>query len=717
MNWIDEKHLRIGPICARQSRYDPRAGSMRTSIRESMSGQQRLGARMRVSKVLVRGYRSLRNVEVDIDNYTALIGPNGCGKSSVLYALNWFFNGGSLEAEDCHAGASIASTVGTEVAPESPLAAIDVSVTMVDLTAADRAVLGKYGRGDSVTFRRTWREDDKDKMIGNAWQGPGFAKVRAAGSAADVGTAYQAIQSNVAGLEPLTGKARILEALDDWEANNVDVDLLEEVPDDDASHLFGINGPNVIRDRVQLVLVPAAIDMEAQMSGASRGTALHTLVGALMTSAGALARTEWATKHAVVLEELNKSVSDGIAKATGVQQDRVNERLAEMVPGARVEFRPVSPPWAPKAEESVSTHVIIDGVADHISRHGHGVQRSLLLAMLQALAPDLALKRSEVTGGDTTDRELTADEQARLDEELKNLPHLIVCIEEPEIYQHPVRARAFARVLGDVADRPDVQVILATHSPYFVAPKRFESLRLFSISQRETGVRPRCSIGQVVTASGKGLPAVRKAVELHLPSAFAEGFFGEGTILVEGDTDRVVLEVLAERLGTPLDALGRSVVSAGGKTNLPIAYALLSSLGVKAYPLLDGDFLGADRKYGAGPTRTTENAASHAASHGSHRQQTDDMLAVLPPGATAVASAVPYTFGDPTVVTDFCTIWHDDIEAELETWPSFTSALTGAGGRLRTKDFVAYKDATIAANLADLPPKVRRCVEALTSPW
>lgn len=671
---------------------------------------------MRVSKVLVRGYRSLRNVEVEIDDYTALIGPNGCGKSSVLYALNWFFNGGSLETEDCHTGASIDSTNETEVPHEPSLATIDVSVTMVDLTAADRAVLGRYGRGDSVTFRRTWRKDEKDKIIGNAWQGPGFAKVRAAGSAPAVGAAYKAIQPNVEGLEPVTGKANIFEALEVWEAKNVDVDLLEEVPDDDASHLFGINGTNVIRDRVQLVLVPAAIDMEAQMSGASRGTALHTLVGALMTSAGALARTEWATKHEVAIKELNKSVSDGIAKATGVQQKRVNERLAEMVPGASVEFRPVSPPWAPKAEESVSTHVIIDGVADHISRHGHGVQRSLLLAMLQALAPDLALKRSEVTGGDATDRELTVDEQARLDEELTNLPHLIVCIEEPEIYQHPVRARAFARVLGEVADRPDVQVILATHSPYFVAPKRFESLRLFSISERKTGVHPRCSIGEVVTASGKSLPAVAKAVELHLPSAFAEGFFGEGTILVEGDTDRVVLEVLAERLGKPLDALGRSVVSAGGKTNLPIAYALLSSLGVKAYPLLDGDFLGADRKYGAAPHKP-EIAASHAASHESHRKQTDDMLAVLSTGATAVANTAPYKFGDPTAVTDLCTIWHDDIEAELEIWPSFTSALTGAGGQLRTKDFVAYKDATIAADLADLPPELRRCVETLTSPW
>lgn len=364
---------------------------------------------MRVSKVLIRGYRSLREVEVVVDDYTALIGPNGCGKSSVLYALNWFFNGGTWEPEDCHSSAPTIGPSATGSDAEITPPSIDVTVTMVDLSQADRDVLGKYGRGDDVTFRRTWRAGEKDKIVGHAWQGPGFAKVRSAGALPEVVAAYREIQPHVSGLAPLTAKGRILEALDAWEATNTDTTLLEEVDDEDASHLFGINGANVIRDRVQLVLVPAAIDMQAEMSGTTRGSALHTLVGTLMSTAGAHARAEWAIKHATAIEELNTSVAAGIAKATGIQQSRVNERLAQMVPNASVEFKPVSPPWAPKADESVSTQVSIDGVADHISRHGHGVQRSLLLAMLQTLAPDLTLKRSEVLGEDNPDRELTVE--------------------------------------------------------------------------------------------------------------------------------------------------------------------------------------------------------------------------------------------------------------------------------------------------------------------
>jgi AAA15 family ATPase/GTPase len=48
---------------------------------------------MRIKRVWIQGFRSLRNVEIPFDDITTFIGPNGVGKSSVLRALNWFFHG------------------------------------------------------------------------------------------------------------------------------------------------------------------------------------------------------------------------------------------------------------------------------------------------------------------------------------------------------------------------------------------------------------------------------------------------------------------------------------------------------------------------------------------------------------------------------------------------------------------------------------------------
>lgn len=64
---------------------------------------------MRLSRVYVSNYRSLKDFEVQIDDYTALVGANGTGKSSLLYALEWFYEGPPLEALDIH-GVQLASS-------------------------------------------------------------------------------------------------------------------------------------------------------------------------------------------------------------------------------------------------------------------------------------------------------------------------------------------------------------------------------------------------------------------------------------------------------------------------------------------------------------------------------------------------------------------------------------------------------------------------------
>lgn len=59
---------------------------------------------MKIQKVQISNFRSLRDVSIDFDDVTTFIGPNGVGKSSVLRALDWFFNGGKTSAltdDDC----------------------------------------------------------------------------------------------------------------------------------------------------------------------------------------------------------------------------------------------------------------------------------------------------------------------------------------------------------------------------------------------------------------------------------------------------------------------------------------------------------------------------------------------------------------------------------------------------------------------------------------
>lgn len=150
---------------------------------------------MKISHIKVENYRSLKNVSFDVDDYSALVGANGSGKSSVLYALDWFFNGKPLEPTD------VCGYKDGETIPEDCV--VEVSVTFSGLTEHDRARLQQYGRGDTATFRRTWTMGQKDKVVGNARQGPGFAEVRAYTKVGEFRPAYKSLREAMTELPDL----------------------------------------------------------------------------------------------------------------------------------------------------------------------------------------------------------------------------------------------------------------------------------------------------------------------------------------------------------------------------------------------------------------------------------------------------------------------------------------------------------------------------------
>lgn len=108
---------------------------------------------MKIRDVRIKNFRTLKDVFIEFDVVTTFIGPNGIGKSTVLRALNWFFNGsksGDLTEADCSFGA-----VDED---------IEVQVTFGNLSDADRAELGKYAPEGVDTFtawkRRTPEGDE-----------------------------------------------------------------------------------------------------------------------------------------------------------------------------------------------------------------------------------------------------------------------------------------------------------------------------------------------------------------------------------------------------------------------------------------------------------------------------------------------------------------------------------------------------------------------------
>jgi hypothetical protein len=110
--------------------------------------------------------------------------------------LNWFFNGTSIDVEDLHRSRSVGYEDEDAWTEDDR---IEVTVRFTDLDTDDRAVLGKYGKGESAWFRRSWHPVDGEKKIGNALQGPGFADVRSKPNVEEMKAAYVELREVVEG--------------------------------------------------------------------------------------------------------------------------------------------------------------------------------------------------------------------------------------------------------------------------------------------------------------------------------------------------------------------------------------------------------------------------------------------------------------------------------------------------------------------------------------
>lgn len=641
---------------------------------------------MRLEAVRIRRYRSLKDVRVEIEDYTSLVGPNGSGKSSVLYALDWFFNGGSLTGDDVHSG----RYVDTDDEAQD----IDVEVVFGDLNDADRATLGRYGRGEKATFRRIWSNTaDEETMIGRSRQGPGFAEIRAATPVTEMRRLYQVARATHSALPDVLRRDDIERALTEWEDDPANTSLLQDVDASDATHLFGFNGESTLSRRFRMVLVPATSNIPDQVSPTAKTSALSRLIGAVISEAATNARQDWEAEHQEELRQLTDAVESSVEDATTEQAQRISELLSNLVPGSTIEFVPTVPTWTVRSDPSINTDVILDGARRDVSRQGHGVQRALMIAVLQSLVPD------PVAEGPCVDGAIPGDGDEELDP-----PRLLICIEEPEIYQHPVRARHFARVLDRWSRGTNAQVLFATHSPYFVLPEQFEAIRRLTLAEGET-VQKSTTVDAVGNAASVEPDRVRRVLQKEVPRSLSEGFFADAVVFVEGDTDRVVIEELADRLGGARGG-GTAVLALGGKESIKVPWHLLELLGIPAFVVADADAESAARKY-------VDNEDKRAAAADSHRAATETLTEWLPEVQDTRVGSAPHMWGDPTTITDCWAVLHDDLEAELAQWPSYVAALTQAGAELRCKNVAAVRSAVIDAELQDLPTNLQSLIESI----
>lgn len=168
---------------------------------------------------------------------------------------------------------------------------------------------------------------------------------------------------------------------------------------------------------------------------------------------------------------------------------------------------------------------------------------------------------------------------------------LIVCFEEPEIYLHPSAANQMRNTIYELSGN-ESQIVATTHSPFIIdlSKKPRQILNSLRITEQGIQVRP----FSVTEAFQKLQDDDRSQVKmlLRVDDYVARVFFTRHVVIVEGDTEEVVIKETLKRL--PKDQYlnivsNWEIVKARGKASIIGLSKYLVSMGIAPIVVHDRD--------------------------------------------------------------------------------------------------------------------------------
>ncbi|MEJ5376509.1 MAG: AAA family ATPase [bacterium] len=523
---------------------------------------------MKIKSFRIRNFRSIKEETVELDDYTCFVGPNGSGKSNVLHALNVFFgetgipglNTRSLGDEDFH-GKNTAEPV-------------EITVTFSDLSPEAKEELKHYVRQDQLVVSTEARFDPATgraevKQYGRRLVikefAPFFEAEKAGKKVAELKEIYNKARQKYPDLPAPGTKDSMVEALRTYEEKHQG--MCEELPSSDE--FYGLTrGKDLLEKYIQWVYVPAVKDASSEQVE-TRATALGKLLARTVRS-----KVNFKDRIDAIRKETQEKYSEFLAEKQELLaeiSESLRNRLVQWAhPDASLQLRwHQDPERAVRVEEPIAQAILCEaGFEGEPTRFGHGLQRAFLLALLQELAG------SNLEAG----------------------PRLILACEEPELYQHPPQARHLYNLFMRLSEQ-NSQILITTHSPYFVSGEGFESVRMVRkingtsaikrTTHDEVAKRIAQARGEEPVKAGGQLAKIHQALQ----PALSEMFFASRLVFVEGLEDTAYLTTYLHLLGSwdEYRRLGCHLIPTDGKSEMLQPLAVAKSLEIPAFVLIDAD--------------------------------------------------------------------------------------------------------------------------------
>lgn len=364
---------------------------------------------MKIHSVKIKNFRGYKEEQVvTFDSLTVLVGKNDVGKSTILEALDIFFENRKIESSDkcILSGLKDYPTITVEFADLPSSMIFD---EIVPATPEDEAILNNNG---FLEIKKTYQSKNKIELV-----------------------AYQSTNEMLKGLLQLK-----IDALRE-RANSLGIDkgkykantsssirkaIREHIKDDSEKELCEINieeeGMKNIWGKIKLHLPIYAL-FQSDRKNEEKDTEIQDP----LKSAAQRALKPFEEE----LDRIKKYVEGEVAQLAGLTIDKLKEMNDEAASHLKPNFPELK--WSDLFKPTIES----DGVP--LNKRGSGVKRLILLSFFQAEA---ARKKTE-----------------------KSSASIIYAIEEPETSQHPNWQNLLTKSLIELSNTSDTQVIVTTHSP------------------------------------------------------------------------------------------------------------------------------------------------------------------------------------------------------------------------------------------------------------
>jgi putative ATP-dependent endonuclease of OLD family len=500
---------------------------------------------MKICKVEIRNFRSIRQLSFEPGNLSTFIGKNSNGKSNILKSIEFFFK--ATAKADPSLRCSFADEESTWV-----------ECTFNQLTRDEADELQKYVLSDgSVCFRRTLYNDGnsaKTTVCGyveepaNEWLRVGFENysdhafwqkqgieffdyVKADGGRITRAMHEEFISSY---MRRHQGEIAYRRSLSHTEARGRQSTLFSILP--------------------QLTFVPAVGDIIGEVYG-KRSSLLNQMIGDILKGAREHQIYQTADQRLADAQGFVNPSPHRLPLLGRIEQEL--ERKLQAWPGTKCTIRTDLGELSDLLISGLILH-INDGTDSDMASKGDGIQRQILFQAFRLYA-DYKRKRG-----------IFADEELNAEGAAGRHASSIIVFEEPELFLHPQAQEQFYDDLVDVSATD--QVLLATHSNHLV---RLEFADRLYIVRRHGRGEPTLLAGPSQRwADPEDIQIIKEIDSFN--SEIAKIFFADRIVLTEGPEDVVYLLATAKSSGIYSRAV--SVVACGGIGSIPRIQRILNSL-------------------------------------------------------------------------------------------------------------------------------------------